>query len=157
MIRVTIRLIIIFMAGILVYSCKEKPNEETAAPTAADVTTIETTLTNFSNALAAVDSTTLRKLTSQNFVLLDEGKDYDYPLMIQQIKTIHNMGTMTRKPQMFRTVIHKDVAWSYYQVLVNFRTQQKSIDLNLLESAVLDKTNEGWVIVMMTTAPQTVK
>ncbi len=157
MIKVTKRLIIISLVAILVYSCKEKSNEETAAPTAADVTTIGTTLTNFSNALAIVDSTTLRKLASPNFVLLDEGKDYDYPLMIQQIKTIHNMGTMTRKPQMFRTVIHKDVAWSYYQVLVNFRTQQKSIDLNLLESAVLEKTKEGWVIVMMTTAPQTVK
>ena len=154
--NVTVRLTIIFFAIIFIYSCRDKSNEEVGTPTAADVTAIETTLTNFSNAIAAVDSTTLQKLASPNFVLLDEGKDYDYPLMVQQIKTIHNMGTMTRKPQLFRTVIHKDVAWSYYQVLVNFRTQQKSIDLSLLESAVLEKTNEGWLIVMMTTAPQTV-
>ena len=157
MIKVIMRLIIIFLAVILVFSCKDKTNEENYTPTADDVTAIETTLTNFSNALAAVDSTTLLRLASPNFVLLDEGKDYDYPLMIQQIKTLHNIGTMTRKPQMFRTVIHKDVAWSYYQVSANFRTQQKSIDLRLLESAVLEKTNEGWVIVMMTTAPQAVK
>jgi len=155
--KVAVRLTIILFIIISIYSCKDKSNEEVSTPTADDVTAIETTLTNFSNAIAVVDSTTLQSLASPNFVLLDEGKDYDYPLMLQQIKTLHNIGAMTRKPQMFRTVIHRDIAWSYYQVSVNFRTQQKSIDLSLLESAVLEKTKEGWMIVMMTTAPRTVK
>lgn len=153
----TLRSIIIFFTIILFFSCQDKSNEETLNTKASDLASVESTLTNFSNAIATADTTTLRKLASSNFVLLDEGKDYDYGLMIQSVKTILNMGTITRRPQMFRTIIHKDIAWSYYQVLVNFRTKQKSVDFSLLESAVLEKTNEGWVIVMMTTIPQIVK
>lgn len=153
----TLRSIIIFFTIILFFSCQDKSNEETLNTKASDLASVESTLTNFSNAIATADTTTLRKLASSNFVLLDEGKDYDYGLMIQSVKTILNMGTIIRRPQMFRTIIHKDIAWSYYQVLVNFRTKQKSVDFSLLESAVLEKTNEGWVIVMMTTIPQIVK
>ena len=155
--KISIRSIILFCSVVIVFSCKDKSSDEVINSSLSEVALIESTLTNFSNALAIADSSSLQKLASPNFVLLDEGKDYDFPLMIQQIKTLSHMGVMTRKPQMFHTVIHKDVAWSYYQVLVNFRAQQKSSDFSLLESAVLEKTNEGWVITMMTTIPQIVK
>ena len=39
---------------------------------------IEATLVRFSNALARGDGSVLRKLTSSNFSLLDEGRVYNY-------------------------------------------------------------------------------
>ena len=158
MIKSKLYLFIGLLITVVIISCKSKSEDVTNTQTAADVTAIETIMTNFSNAIAEADTTTLQKLVSPNFVLLDEGKDFDCTLMIQQIKTLSKMGSMTRKPQMFKTVIHKDMAWTYYQVSVNYLTQQqKSINLSLLESAVLEKTNNGWVIVMMTTNPQPMK
>jgi ketosteroid isomerase-like protein len=158
MIKSKLFLFIGLLLTVVIISCKSKTEENTNTPTAADVTSVENTVTNFSDAIAAADTTTLQKLVSPDFVLLDEGKDFDYALMIQQIKTLKKMGTMIRKPQMFKTVIHNDIAWTYYQVSVNYLTQQqKSINLSLLESAVLEKNNDGWSIVMMTTSPQPMK
>ncbi len=115
---------------------------------------IEKALTDFSVALATNDTVTLKQLTGPTFVLLEEGRTFDFHAMISSIQQVFATGAkMNRLPSHFHTEIRGSVAWSNYRVTGEFESNQGNILLSLLEAAVLEKVGDRWRIVQLTTIP----
>ena len=118
------------------------------------VAVVEKSLNDFSTALAMADTLLLKHLTGPNFVLLEEGRTFDYQDMILSIQKVFASGAkMKRVPLDFHTEIRGSVAWSNYNVTVEFESNQGKIVFSLLETAVLEKVGDKWLIVQMTTIP----
>ena len=115
---------------------------------------IEKALTDFGVALAIDDTITLKHLTGSTFVLLEEGRTFDFQAMISSIQQVFATGAkMKRLPSHFHTEIRGLVAWSNYRVTGEFESNQGKILLSLLEAAVLEKVGDQWRIVQLTTIP----
>lgn len=129
-------------------SCQKK------ADTPADLTQeIKSTLMLFSSSLAQADTMSLSKICSSNFVLLDEGKFYNKPRLYNSITSILSTGSMTREPYDMHVETHGDFAWTYYKVRGEFKSAGASFNLNLIESALLRRFENKWMIVQASTMP----
>jgi len=118
------------------------------------VAEVEKSLNDFSTALATTDTLLLKHLTGPNFVLLEEGRMFDYKAMVLSIQQVFATGAkMKRVPLDFHTEIRGSVAWSNYSVTGEFESNQGKIVFSLLETAVLERVGEQWLIVQMTTIP----
>ena len=96
----------------------QKPTSENEL----NVTAIEKSLNDFSVALATADTISLKRLTGPTFVLLEEGRTYDFQAMILLIEQVLAAGAkMKRLPSNFHTEIRGSVAWSNYRVIGEFR------------------------------------
>jgi len=138
---------------LVISGCGHSASDE--APTAQAA--IENTLVEFSAALAAGDSTQLRPLTSSSFVLLDEGRFYNFSELIASIRPILATGTMTRTPKDFHTEVRGNVAWSRYCVGGEFKANDIAVTLALLETAVLERVGKQWQVVQVSTVPEVAK
>ena len=128
----------------------QKPTSENEL----NVIAIEKSLNDFSVALATADSISLKRLTGPTFVLLEEGRTYNFQAMILSIQQVFATGAkMKRLPSNFHTEIRGSVAWSNYRVTGEFESNQGKILLSLLEAAVLEKVGDQWCIVQVTTIP----
>jgi hypothetical protein len=115
---------------------------------------IEKVLSNFSVALATDDTVSLKHLTGPTFVLLEEGRTYDFQAMILSIQQVFATGAkMKRLPSDFHTQIRGSVAWSTYRVIGEFKSSQGKVLLSLIEAAILENDGEQWHIVQMTSMP----
>ena len=115
---------------------------------------VEDVLTRFSAALCAGDATTLRLLMAPDFALLEEGHAYDRDGAIVSVTAVLSTGALSRVSSRFHTRIRGNVAWSHYRVTGQFRGSGQPLPLDLLESAVLERTQRGWRLVLVTTMPQ---
>lgn len=120
-------------------------------PTAGELAAVDRALVNFSRAVAAGDTAVLRTLTTADFVLLEEGREYDRSAFFASIQPVLALGTMTRTPIELRTRMRGDVAWSRYRVTGEYKTTDMTMILTLLESAVLERDAGGWRIAQMST------
>jgi SnoaL-like domain len=128
--------------------------QQTTSVNNLNVLVVEKSLNDFSTALATADTLLLKHLTGPNFVLLEEGRTFDYQAMILSIQQVFATGAkMKRVPVDFHTEIRGSVAWSNYSVTGEFASNQGKIVFSLLETAVLEKVGEQWLIVQMTTIP----
>jgi SnoaL-like domain len=119
-----------------------------------DFAAIEKSLSDFSAALAASDTASLRRLAGPTFVLLEEGRTFDFQSMILSIEQVFATGAkMKRVPSDFQTEIRGSVAWSNYRVAGEFENNRGKVSLSLLEAAVLERDGKQWRIVQMTTMP----
>jgi len=128
-----------------------RPRPPTPAETEAQ---IETTLTNFSGALAAGDSVMLRDLTAPEFALVEDGHVYDLDGTIASALQALESGTMIRTPVDFVTSLRGSVAWTRYHVVGEFRTDRKRLLITRLETAVLERRAGEWRIVQMSSLPE---
>ena len=118
------------------------------------VAEVEKSLNDFSTALATADTLLLKQLTGPNFVLLEEGRSFDCQTMILSIQQVFATGAkMKRVPLYFHTEVRGSVAWSNYSVTGEFESNQSKIVFSLLETAVLEKAGEHWLIVQLTSIP----
>jgi len=122
---------------------------ETAGSAAA-----EAVIARFSTALSAGDASTLRLLMAPDFALLEEGHAYDRDGTIASVAAVLSSGTLSRLSSQFHTRVRGNVAWSHYRVTGQYRRSGQSLPLDLLESAVLERTRDGWRLVLVTTMPQ---
>lgn len=120
-------------------------------PVAGELAAVDSTLVKFSRAVARGDTTVLRALTTADFVLLDEGREYDRAAFFASIPPVLALGTMVRTPVELRTRMRGDVAWSRYRVTGEYKTADMTMILTLLESAVLERDGGGWRIAQMST------
>ena len=128
----------------------QKPTSENEVNSVA----IEKVLTDFSVALATGDTVTLKHLTGPTFVLLEEGRTFDFPsydLLIQQV--LSTGAKMKRLPSNFHTEIRGSVAWSNYKVIGEFENKEGKLPLSLLEATVLERDGTQWRIVQVATIP----
>jgi hypothetical protein len=128
-----------------------RPHLPTIAETEAQ---IETTLTNFSLALAAGDTAMLRDLTAPEFALLEDGRVYDLDGTIASALQALESGTMIRTPVDFVTSLRGSVAWTRYHVVGELRTDRKRLLVTRLETAVLERRAGEWRIVQMSSLPE---
>ena len=128
----------------------QKPTSENEL----NVTAIEKSLNDFSVALATADTISLKRLTGPTFVLLEEGRTYNFQAMILSIQQVFATGAkMKRLPSNFHTEIRGSVAWSNYKVIGEFENSEGKLPLSLLEAAVLERDGTQWRIVQVTTIP----
>lgn len=120
----------------------------------ADTAAVENVLVRFSAALCAGDAATLRHLMAPDFALLEEGRAYDGDGTIASVIAVLSTGALNRVSSQFHTRVRGNVAWSHYRVTGTFRGSGEPLSLDLLESAVLERTRGGWRVVLMTTMPQ---
>jgi SnoaL-like domain len=118
----------------------------------SNIAAVEKSLSDFSAALAAADTASLKRLTGPTFVLLEEGRTFTFQEMILSIQQVFAAGgKMQRFPSNFHTEIRGAVAWSQYRVSGEFVSSAGTMQLSLLEAAVLEKDGEQWRIVQMAT------
>ena len=128
----------------------QKPTSENELNVAA----IEKSLNDFSVALATADTISLKRLTGPTFVLLEEGRTYNFQAMILSIQQVLSTGAkMKRFPSNVHTEIRGSVAWSNYKVIGEFENNQGKLPLSLLEAAVLERDGTQWRIVQVATIP----
>ena len=128
----------------------QKPTSENEL----NVTAIEKSLNDFSVALATADTISLKRLTGPTFVLLEEGRTYNFQAMILSIQQVLSTGAkMKRFPSNFHTEIRGSVAWSNYKVIGEFENNEGKLPLSLLEAAVLERDGTQWRIVQVATIP----
>ena len=128
----------------------QKPTSENEI----NVIAIEKSLNDFSVALATADTMSLKRLTGPTFVLLEEGRTYNFQAMISSIQQVFATGAkMKRLPSNFHTEIRGSVAWSNYKVIGEFENNEGKLSLSLLEAAVLERDGTQWRIVQVTTIP----
>jgi len=118
---------------------------------AADVDAV---LAGFSAALSSGDTGALRRLMAPDFALLEDGRVYDRDGAIASVTEVLATGALSRVPSHFHTRIRGDFAWSHYQVTGQFRGPGETLPLNLIESAVLERTKGRWRLLLVTTMPR---
>jgi hypothetical protein len=127
-----------------------------AADTSADANAadVESVLVRFGGALASGDFGTVRLLAAPDFALLEEGRTYDRAGTIASARSVLSTGTLTRKSSQFHTRIRGHVAWSHYRVTGQFRgSGSPPVAIDLIESAVLERSGSGWRLVLLATMP----
>jgi hypothetical protein len=147
--RVPMRLAFVLLA-MCASSIPSAAAESKAGTNAADV---ESVLVRFGAALASGDFDTVRLLTAPDFALLEEGRAYDRAGTIASAISVLSTGTLIRQSSQFHTRIRGNVAWSHYRVTGQFRGSGAPLALDLIESAVLERTRSGWRLVLVTTMP----
>jgi ketosteroid isomerase-like protein len=143
--------IVLSLVTLYAYGMPSAGATEAGTGSAAEV---EDVLARFSAALCAGDATTLRLLMAPDFALLEEGRAYDGDGAIASITAVLSTGALSRASSQFHTRIRGNVAWSHYRVTGQFRGSGEPLPLDLLESAVLERTRSGWRLVLVTTMPQ---
>jgi len=143
----------LFFAFLVVCNCERSSLDDAITEQAA----IENILIKFSAALASGDSTRLRALAGSSFILLDEGRFYNFSELIASIRPVLAAGTMTRTPKDFHTEVRGNVAWSRYHVGGEFRNDSGQFTLALLETAVLERVGKQWQVVQVSTIPEVAK
>jgi len=86
-------LVPLFFVFLVIYNCGHSPSDDMPTEQAA----IENTVIQFSAALAAGDSTRLRALTGKSFVLLDEGRFYNFSELIAWRRLFSNVSENSGK------------------------------------------------------------
>ena len=134
--------------------CTPAGAQNTTSKNDLNIAAIESSLCDFSAALATADTASLRRLTAPSFVLLEEGRTFDCEAMMVSIQQIFAAGVkMKRLPSHFHTEMRGSVAWANYRVIGEFENIPGKIPLALLEAAVLEYDGRRWRLVQMTTIP----
>lgn len=117
------------------------------------VAAVEAVLDRFSDALASGDGKTLRALAAPELALLEDGRVYDLDETIASVAQALADGTMMRRIDGLHTRVAGDAAWSRYRVHGVFRSKELEVPLEFLESAVLERRDGAWRLVLLTTLP----
>lgn len=149
------RLLLMMLVASLVLSCRHTPTVSGQGAPDSRTREVESTLVEFSAALAHGDAEAVRNLTAPRFTLLDEGHVYDVESTIESIRAVLSTGSMVRVAEGFDTQIRGNIAWSHYSVSGQFQDAKGSTPLSFLEAAVLEQSNGRWRLVMLTTIPGT--
>jgi len=122
-----------------------------ATPPSVQMAQVESTLVNFSAALATGDRDSLVALTGEGFTLIEDGRTYDREQMIASVQQTLQEGSMIRTPVDFELKLDGPVAWANYHVVGEFRADRKRTLISLLETAVLQRREGRWRVMQMTT------
>jgi ketosteroid isomerase-like protein len=148
------RLAVSVALSFLIFCVRPAPATSVESRPSARVSEVESILARFGAALASGDFDTVRSLTVPDFVLLEEGRAYDREGTISSAAAVLSTGTFTRESSQFQTRMRGNVAWSHYRVTGQFRGADGPVALDLIESAVLERTRSGWRLVLVTTMPR---
>ncbi len=129
------------------------PSAAAQSRAGTDAADVESVLDRFGAALASRDFDAVRLLTAPDFALIEEGRAYDRAGTIESATSVLSTGTLTRQSSQFHTRIRGNVAWSRYRVKGQFRGSGAPLELDLIESAVLERARSGWRLVLVATMP----
>ena len=131
------------------------PDAATATGTPKQhIAAAESTVTLLGNALAVGDSAAVGALTSDHFVLIEDGRSYSAPEMLVAASAALAHGHMTRTVSELRTHEHGHVAWTHYTVTLVFDAGKQPVTSTRLETAVLERNDdETWDVVLMSSMP----
>src|SRR5271165_132326 len=138
---------------LLVMCASSMPSAASESGAGNNAAEVESVLVRFGAALASGDFDTVRLLTAPDFALLEEGRVYDRAATIASATSVLSTGTLIRHSSQFHTRIRGNVAWSHYRVMGQFRGWGAPLVLDLIESAVLERTGSGWRLVLVATMP----
>jgi hypothetical protein len=122
-----------------------------ATPPSEQMAQVETTLVNFSNALAAGDRDSLVALTDEGFTRIEDGHTYDREQMIASVQQTLESGSMFLTPVDFDVKLEGPVAHCDYHVVGEFKSYGKRTLLSRVETAVLQRREGYWRVMQMTT------
>ena len=139
----------------LALSCGSAFATDAAKPERVDpqVAAVEAVLVRFSDALAGGDGKTLRALAAPEVALLEDGRVYDLDETIASVAQVLADGTMLRRIDGLHTRVAGDAAWSRYRVHGVFHSKELEVPLEFLETAVLERRDGAWRLVLVTTLP----
>jgi len=127
-------------------ACDKEVNSE-----AADVKSIESTISLFSSSVARADTAALKEICAPAFLLFGERETYELPGLFKTITDTFSSNSTTRRPVRVQVATRPDGAWSLYTVIGEFQADGESPPPDIIESAYLERNGGKWKIVQVCT------
>ena len=119
---------------------------------------VRQTITDFFQAMADLDFPKMRSYCQPNFQLLEHGEVWTLDILEEKLKP--NVGTGMQRTNAFEFItvtVKGKIAWvSYHNAARIIRAGQER-NVQWLESAVLQKTRQGWKITLLHSTVKPVK
>ena len=111
---------------------------------------IEAAIVIFFDGLTDVDSVKLKQITTEGFLLLEQGEVWNMDTMLHKL-TIHKNPNRKRVNsfQFIKTEQKDDIAWVSYFNTAEISTADRKQTVRWLESAVLIKQGKTWKVKLL--------
>lgn len=118
----------------------------------SDEEKIHKVLNGFFEGFSELNIDKVKPYCASNFVLLEDGSVWNIDTLATKfIKTRDNVRDFRRvnSISLLDTKTNKNMAWTYYNNQATIQHNGKAITVNWLESAVLNKVDNDWKIVLL--------
>lgn len=118
----------------------------------SDEEKIHRVLEGFFQGFSELNIDKLKPYCSDDFVMLEDGSVWNLDtLSFKFMKTRNNAKDFQRVSniKLLDTKTYRNMAWTYYNNQAIIKHNGKEITVNWLESAVLDKVENNWKIVLL--------
>lgn len=134
-------------------SCSVDRPPSTAEPEATPLKHIagaDSAIQRFSDALASCDTTTIRRMASEQFELVEDGRRYNLTGTIEnQREFLKGTFRISRHVSGLTTHVKGRVAWSIYVVGMT-ASNQPMLHWGQIETIVFSRRDETWQVEQMT-------
>lgn len=134
---------------VLLIGCQPTQDEQITVDEHAEKQKVEETLLNFFDAIAAYDYQRMRDITSENYVLIENGPIWTVDSLITMMKQFQGKATISYEFSDMETTVQGPTAWMSYKNngTMNFGDRQQYFDWT--ESAVFSKQDDEWEMVLL--------
>ncbi|RPD46535.1 DUF4440 domain-containing protein [Paracnuella aquatica] len=115
-----------------------------------DQQAIQATIVGFFNGLSLLNADTLRYYTTADFELLEDGEQWTMDTLLNKMAPMKGSNVIRINSFNFLTTrIHGNTAWVSYDNTADYQLGEKRQQVRWLESAVLVKNKDRWIIQLL--------
>lgn len=128
-------------------SCQTENNNKSLSESEEEK--VEETLKTFFNSISNYNYEGIREVTSDDFILIENGPVWNTEKFINFIKQFESDATFSYEFSFIQTSVEGSTAWMVYKNngIMNMDDQQRHFDWT--ESAVFSKENDQWKIKLL--------
>lgn len=136
------------LSTILLIGCQTRQNQQAGSETMAEEE-VEAVLTTFFGAISDYDYQTLRDITAEDYILIENGPIWTVDSLINLVQQFEGQATLSYDFSSRETTVEGEMAWMTYKNNGVMKMPDGERHFDWTESAVFRKQGDEWKMVLL--------
>ena len=112
-------------------------------------TEVKKVLNNLFDGLSALDMTKIKQNCTNDMLVLESGLVWNLDTLANKLSNLNPKMIRVNELKFIRVQVNEKTAWVSYRNTAHFTLNDKKFDINWLESAVLVKQDDKWLVSLL--------